>query len=1602
MNSDFSKLPKEERELRLTALALGELTPAEAEETHQAIAADAELAREFERLKQTVELIRETSAMDRKVSHDGTPLRLDEARRKKLLETFQTPAPVAVKPRRRRKLWFVPMSAAALLIGLLVISVTELGNIGPWRRAREMAQRTSFSAWDGAMKPYVTGTYFSGEEKHSNKRLNVLGRAQREMALARGGSPGTVPELAGLDFDADGSVAYARQSPASSQPSDSRAKMAGAGSIALPAVTAGDEVARAQISPKWMYSSGNDQGAAWNSYGSGLLGEQQRQPLPQVAAKAETFGDAKSSGLLSPNAPPAGPVVAGEVMYNPAPAPAWVGQASVGPQRTTLTVEESPTADLVVSADNTSPQAGIPATAPAELSKEITNRFGRAPDSVKGIDWEESRNRDSQGKSELSFITALPTTGGREGIVYANDGDILRAIVAQETSLRDTKDSPARNLYLGAEPAAASKPIASTPPAEGLKEQGMSVYSVNAVGYANLDLKTGYNLIDNPLNQPSNSREFPKSDPSSAGAGPKLFSQETIAPTVTDPNRGEAAKLVQDGKLYYATEARLREIGSKQLLTEVEQAWSSPVARLGVSAQAGNAAGFGGGGASYAQSGIAGGRGGGGRGTRTPGNLVGRTIDDDPAQPARPETRIENAVIDSRSLAGAIDGLTGPQTTVEAKFMDVTPDNSLALGIDSFGNTALKNQGLDQDRAVRGTSVGGFYFRSTAGDVGGPVAPASGTVVYQNGAEVVVTNGLVSNQSWGLGANTPAFNDSSWFGKDGKLSADAYHFSVGANPTPPLSYQWRVSGDEPAPWTNRSHELTGNVGLADGSGPSGGDSLRTLIPNSEERFGNNHILVPALPPTAGDKSFVANYSRLGSVVAPPEPGNVTAYSFGQSQQDRRSGARDVAPSDPGNTFQSRLAGAVSRSAGGAGGAGPAARGLYDDDVNAALAGVRGDAVRENGRVDIQLPAPANESQLNRQSSPTQPLNERTRADFSGQGIPVPGIVLGVDIAGLPIVDSEAKKIDQVALGGAFIVAEDKLEKKSSSTTPAETGKPVSTPAPVFGGAIAPVTDNQVAAEVAVRMTPPRESRYEIALQEELRESQLDSPRSMARTNRFFARNPSTISALATEGLLGHTKPDVVAPGSLLGSASSKDAGIDGEKRVPARPSAPAPTPHPEVLTRENAFSTFSLNVSDVSFKLAAASLEKGAMPEVANIRSEEFINAFDYRDPMPAPGAPIAFAWERARYPFAHNRDVVRFSVKTAAQGREAGKPLNIVLLLDNSGSMERADRVRIIQESLRTLAAQLKPQDKLSVVTFSRTARLWADGVAGAQAAEVANKIGELTPEGGTNLEDALDLAYRTALRHYAATAVNRVVLLTDGAANLGNVEPKELKAKVENFRKQGVALDCFGIGWEGFNDDLLEQLSRNGDGRYGFVNTPEEAASEFVGQLAGALRVAASDVKMQVEFNPRRVTAYRQIGYAKHQLTKEQFRDNKVDAAEIGAAESGNALYVIETNPNGEGPIATVRARFRVPQTSDYREHEWVVPFGSAVELEQASPSLRLAASASAFAEWLASSPFAGDVRTDRLLTILSGVPETYGVDPSPKKLEWMIRQAKSISGK
>ncbi len=496
----------------------------------------------------------------------------------------------------------------------------------------------------------------------------------------------------------------------------------------------------------------------------------------------------------------------------------------------------------------------------------------------------------------------------------------------------------------------------------------------------------------------------------------------------------------------------------------------------------------------------------------------------------------------------------------------------------------------------------------------------------------------------------------------------------------------------------------------------------------------------------------------------------------------------------------------------------------------------------------------------------------------------------------------------------------------------------------------------------------------------------------------------SLSASDSSGLIAESKlKQVEAVDEPAAETMKRRMGVARNIAAPAGTPAEAPTPRPEVATTEDAFSTFSLNVTDVSFKLAEASLANGQLPPAASIRSEEFLNAFDYRDPEPATGLPLSFAWERARDPFAQDRDVLRFGVRTAALGRESGRALNLVLVLDASGSMERADRVRIVHEALRTLATQLHAGDVVSVVAFARTPRLWMDGFPGDHAGELVDSIASLTPEGGTDLGAALQVGYETALKHFLPKGGNRVVLLTDGAANLGDIQPASLKKLVEAHRARGVALDCFGVGWEGYNDNLLETLSRSGDGRYGFLNSPEQADSGFARQLAGALHVAAADVKVQVEFNPRRVTVWREVGYLRHQLTRQEFRDNTVDAAEIGAAESGNALYLIQVAPGGEGPIGMFRVRYRVPETGRYEEHQWFLPYnGPAAPLDQASPAMRLAVVASTFAEWLSQSPFAAEVQSQPLLSLLKDVPDAFAPDPRPGQLETMIREAGAISGR
>ena len=427
-------------------------------------------------------------------------------------------------------------------------------------------------------------------------------------------------------------------------------------------------------------------------------------------------------------------------------------------------------------------------------------------------------------------------------------------------------------------------------------------------------------------------------------------------------------------------------------------------------------------------------------------------------------------------------------------------------------------------------------------------------------------------------------------------------------------------------------------------------------------------------------------------------------------------------------------------------------------------------------------------------------------------------------------------------------------------------------------------------------------------------------------------------------------------------------------------------------------STFSLHVSDVSFKLAKAALEQGKWPET--VRVEEFVNAFSYGERALAAHEKVGVAMEQAAHPFLSQRNLLRVALQTAATGRGAGVPLQLTVVLDKSGSMERVDRAAAVDEAFRVLVEQLNPGDKVTLVGFSRTPSLLADHVDGAEGARLLEILRETPSEGGTNVEEALKLARAKSVEHFQDGAQNRVILLTDGIANLGQSVPEKLMTLVEGMKDEGVAFDACGVGVEGLNDEILEALTRKGDGRYYLLGSTEESGADFARQMAGALRPAAKNVKVQVEWNAERVGKWRLYGFEKHELKKEDFRNDSVDAAEMAAEEEGVALYHVEVKPDGEGPLGVARVRFLDVESNEMVEREWQIPYeGEAAPLSSADGKVRLAGVAGLTAEKLARSPIGERVEWDELLENVRQLKAVFPKERRVRDLETIIEQAKGL---
>ncbi|MCA9185613.1 MAG: von Willebrand factor type A domain-containing protein [Pirellulaceae bacterium] len=441
----------------------------------------------------------------------------------------------------------------------------------------------------------------------------------------------------------------------------------------------------------------------------------------------------------------------------------------------------------------------------------------------------------------------------------------------------------------------------------------------------------------------------------------------------------------------------------------------------------------------------------------------------------------------------------------------------------------------------------------------------------------------------------------------------------------------------------------------------------------------------------------------------------------------------------------------------------------------------------------------------------------------------------------------------------------------------------------------------------------------------------------------------------------------------------------------------------EVVAGTEPFSTFSLHVSDVSFKLAQAALAGGQWPDAAKIRIEEFVNAFDYGDPLPTSSEKVSCVLEQCIHPFLQQRNMLRIAVRTSAIGRSSSTPLRITFLLDNSGSMERADRRQTVRRAFAMLAQQLNANDQVTLISFARQPRLLADKVAGDRGAELLNIVEQLPSEGGTNFEAALQLAYQKAREQLTEDAQNRIILLTDGAVNLGDADPESLSRMVVTMREEHISFDAAGISAEGLNDEVLEALTRQGDGRYYLLDSAESVDDGFVRQIAAALRPSAMNVKVQVQFNPQRVGKYKLLGFEKHTLKQEDFRNDKVDAAELAAAEAGVAMYQFEAQPDGSGDVGTVSVRFLDLTTGHMVEKTWPIPYQpQAPRPEHAPPSIRLATSAALFAAKMHEEALGETVDLATLSDLVASVSGPLRRSLRVQQLEQMLQQARQIIGR
>jgi Ca-activated chloride channel family protein len=456
--------------------------------------------------------------------------------------------------------------------------------------------------------------------------------------------------------------------------------------------------------------------------------------------------------------------------------------------------------------------------------------------------------------------------------------------------------------------------------------------------------------------------------------------------------------------------------------------------------------------------------------------------------------------------------------------------------------------------------------------------------------------------------------------------------------------------------------------------------------------------------------------------------------------------------------------------------------------------------------------------------------------------------------------------------------------------------------------------------------------------------------------------------------------------------------------------------NPFKTVAQDPVSTFSVDVNTASYSNVRRMLNNGQLPPKDAVRIADFINYFPYSYPRPSGEDPVAFALDLAPCPWEPTHHLLRVGLMARQLSREEMPPRNLVFLIDVSGSMTEDSRLPLVKRSLNLLIGQLAAQDTVSIVTYANGSAVKLPPTSGSQKSRIREVVNALTPYGGTNGEGGIRLAYDQARAAFIEGGANRVILCTDGDFNVGVTSEGELVRLIEEQRRGNVFLTVLGYGMGNLKNATLEKLANHGNGHYAYVDSEAEAHKVFVEQGA-ALVAVAKDVKLQVEFNPQRVQAYRLIGYENRVLNDEDFADDAKDAGDLGSGHTVTAFYQVvpagvpfatpgvdplkyqqpTAGPTPEaatGEWLTVKMRYKHPESA--ASLELAKPLAADALAKSASSDFRFAAAVAEFGLLLRDSPYKGRANYDR---VLATAEANLGPDPAGHRAEFtsLVRKAR-----